>query len=115
MVSFDWTVDCRMEHCWETKNHLCPQEDMQQENFDDHNYFGVHRVDGGWVYREWAPHAHQVFLTGEFNEWHGTSHPMMPLGNGAWVLFLAGEDALWEGCKVKTIVETASLCVREER
>lgn len=70
-----------------------------------HEYFGIHPTEGGWVCREWAPDAHQVYLTGDFNGWKKTEHPMMRLGNGCWVLYLPGENALWEGCRVKTVVE----------
>ena len=35
-----------------------------------HNYFGLHRMeDGGWIFREWAPHATSMWLVGDFNGW----------------------------------------------
>ncbi len=35
-----------------------------------HNYFGLHRKPGGgWVFREWAPHATSMWLVGDFNGW----------------------------------------------
>ena len=34
-----------------------------------HEYFGLHRDSGGWVLREWAPNAEQIFLVGDFNGW----------------------------------------------
>ncbi len=71
----------------------------------DRSYYGFHRVHDGWVYREWMPQAHEIFLAGEFNGWDWTSHPMFDLGNGSWVLFFPGKDALWEGCKVKLLVD----------
>ncbi len=70
-----------------------------------HQYYGIHHADGGWVYREWAPNAHQLYLMGEFNGWNPTSHPLKRLENGNWELYLQGDDALWEGCKVKTVVD----------
>ncbi len=70
-----------------------------------HRYYGFHHVDGGWYYREWAPNACQLYLKGEFNNWNPTSHPLKKLGNGDWELYLAGDDALWDGCKVKTVVD----------
>ena len=27
-------------------------------------YFGLHRTDDGWVFREWAPNATQIFIVG---------------------------------------------------
>ena len=32
-------------------------------------YFGLHRTDNGWIFREWAPHATRIVLVGTFNNW----------------------------------------------
>ena len=98
-------IDLRMFLYRATKNRLLPQGGTLNEFANAHNYFGFHRVEGGWVYREWAPSAYQLYLTGDFNGWNQTSHPLKKLGNGNWELFLEGEDALWDGCKVKTVVD----------
>ena len=35
-----------------------------------HLYFGLHRTArGGWVFREWAPNATEIYLIGDFNNW----------------------------------------------
>ncbi len=34
-----------------------------------HEYFGLHRRDGAWVLREWAPHATAITLIGPFTDW----------------------------------------------
>ena len=34
-----------------------------------HKYFGLHRVRGGWVFREWAPNATGICLVGDFSDW----------------------------------------------
>ena len=34
-----------------------------------HEYFGFHRTHNGWVYREWAPAADAVYLTGDMVDW----------------------------------------------
>ncbi|MYM12460.1 alpha amylase C-terminal domain-containing protein [Muribaculum intestinale] len=34
-----------------------------------YNYFGLHRTDSGWVFREWAPHATSINLIGDFSKW----------------------------------------------
>ncbi|MBR6027855.1 MAG: alpha amylase C-terminal domain-containing protein [Clostridia bacterium] len=68
-----------------------------------HAWFGFHQTDEGWVYREWAPAADQVYLTGDFNSWHWIDHPLTRLDNGCWELKLPA-DTLREGSKVMTIV-----------
>ena len=34
-----------------------------------HEYYGLHRVKGGWVFREWAPNATSMWLVGDFSGW----------------------------------------------
>ncbi len=69
-----------------------------------HRYFGFHRTADGWVYREWAPAADGLSLTGDFNDWNTESHPLTRLENGVFELTLEGKDALQAGQKVQAIV-----------
>ncbi|MDX9799825.1 MAG: alpha-amylase family glycosyl hydrolase [Spirochaetia bacterium] len=34
-----------------------------------HLYYGVHKTDEGWVVREWAPNASEIYLISELSEW----------------------------------------------
>lgn len=34
-----------------------------------HEFYGLHRMAGGWVFREWAPNATQIWLVGDFSAW----------------------------------------------
>ncbi len=102
---FAGDIELRMQLYRQTKERLLSNGGSLLDFANAHEYFGIHRVNGGWVYREWAPNAHALYLTGEFNGWNWTSHPLTPIGEGNWELFLPGENALWEGCKVKTIVD----------
>lgn len=34
-----------------------------------YEYFGLHKVRGGWVFRECAPNATDIYLVGDFNDW----------------------------------------------
>ena len=36
---------------------------------DGHLYFGLHKLAKGWVFREWAPNATDIYLIGDFNNW----------------------------------------------
>ncbi len=49
-------------------------------NYHAWEYLGVHRTDGGFVARVWAPNAHRVFLVGDFNAWQET-HPMLRISD----------------------------------
>ena len=70
-----------------------------------HKYFGFHPVEGGWVYREWAPGADQLYLAGDFNNWSWTSTPLsrLPGPGGVWELTLPA-GTIGPGSRVVTIV-----------
>ena len=105
LLPFSGDIDLRMHLYHSTKDRLLANGSTLNDFANAHEYFGIHHVEGGWVYREWAPNAHQLYLTGDFNNWNQTEYPMKRLENGIWELFLEGEKTLWEGCKVKTIVD----------
>ena len=105
LKSFAGDIDLRMFLYRATKNRLLAKDQTLNDFANAHEYFGFHHVSGGWYYREWAPSAYQLYLTGDFNGWDPTSHPLKRLENGNWELYLEGDDALWDGCEVKTVVD----------
>ncbi len=34
-----------------------------------HEYYGLHQTSDGWVFREWAPNASEIWLVGDFTGW----------------------------------------------
>ncbi len=98
-------IDLRMNLYKQTKDRLLQGKMTLKEFANGHNYFGFHHIKDGWVYREWAPNADMLYLTGDFNDWHWLDNPMTRLDDGVWELKLDGDNALWDGCKVKTIVD----------
>ena len=102
---FAGDIDLRMANYHNTKNRLLSNGLTLNDFANAHEYFGTHHIKGGWIYREWAPSAFQLYLMGDFNGWNPTQYPMERLENGVWELFLEGENALWDGCKVKTVVD----------
>ena len=105
LKDFAGDIDLRMELYAATKKRLLGENQTLDSFANGHHYYGIHHVPGGWVYREWAPNAYQLYLEGEFNNWNQTSHPLTKLPNGNWELKLNGDDALWDGCMVKTVVD----------
>ena len=52
-------------------------------------YYGLHRTNEGWGFREWAPNATAIYLLGEFNDWR--KHPdyvLTKVGDGNWEIKL---------------------------
>lgn len=74
-----------------------------------HNFYGIHfeAWRKGWVYREWAPAAKQLYFFGDFNGWNRSSHPMKKSPRGDWEIFLPYaqyKDLFTHGSKVKVHV-----------
>ena len=105
LMPFYGDIELRMNLYRQTKERILRPGQKLESFATAHDYYGIHRVPGGWIYREWAPNAYQLYLTGDFNGWNPTSHPLRKLEGGNWELFLSGANALWEGCKVKTVVD----------
>lgn len=50
-----------------------------------HLWFGLHRTAEGWVFREWAPNATEIFLIGTFNQWKRMeSYRLKKHSGGVW-------------------------------
>ena len=101
---FEKDFDLRMENYNKKKNELLAEHKSLSQFANGHNYFGFHRADGGWYYREWAPAAEKVYLTGDFCNWERYAYPMEKLENGVFQLFLPGKDALKDGDTVMAVV-----------
>ena len=42
-----------------------------------HFYYGLHRDNDSWIFREWAPNANNIFIIGVFNSWKEKAEYMM--------------------------------------
>ena len=104
LLPFEADINQRMENYRRKRKELVGEMGSLLDFANGHQYFGFHRTDTGWVYREWAPAAQEVYLTGDMNDWRWLDWRMTPLGNGVFELILKGRDTLYDGCRVKTIV-----------
>jgi len=69
-----------------------------------HIYFGLHRTENGWTFREWAPNATQVYLTGDFSEWKPLpEYRLKGIDNGVWEITLP-DDLLSHGDLYKLLI-----------
>ncbi len=76
-----------------------------------YEYMGINFIpsENCWVYREWAPAAHGLFLTGDFNSWNLYSHPLQRKENGIWEIKINAEfyePVFTHGSKVKVLVKS---------
>ena len=67
-------------------------------------YFGLHRTDKGWTFREWAPNATHIYMVGTFNNWEEKEeYSLKRLQNGNWEINLPA-NAIRHGDLYKLIV-----------
>ncbi len=69
-----------------------------------YKYFGIHPTDNGWVYREWAPSAEDMYFTGDFCSWDLYKHKMTRLDGGVFEIHLDGKSTLKIGERVQTVI-----------
>ena len=88
-------------------------------------YFGLHRTESGWVFREWAPNATQIFLIGTFNGWkEEKKFSLKRKNNGNWELKLPADvlkhgdlyklKVYWEGGCGERIPAWATRVVQDD-
>ena len=87
-----------------TLERLRPEGGSLADFATGHLYFGFHKTEDGWYYREWAPGADKLFLTGDFCNWDRYAYPMEKKENGVFELFLPGADRLKTGMRVMAVV-----------
>ena len=101
---FSEDLDLRMKLYENTKKSLLGKDSSLKDFANGYEYFGFHKVKNGWVYREWAPAADEMYLTGDFNGWDTYSTPFKKLENGVFEVVLTGDNTLQIGQKVQAIV-----------
>ena len=104
LKDFKSDIEMRMENYKRKRKELLGRRRKIGNFANGHHYFGFHRTRTGWVYREWAPGAEAMYLTGDFNQWDDVACPMNRLENGVFEVELEGKNALIPGQKVQVIV-----------
>ena len=88
-------------------------------------YFGLHKMEDGWVLREWAPNAIDIFVVGDFNGWKESARYAMRRirGTGNWELKIKNKSfrhgslfkliVHWEGGQGERIPAWATRVVQD--
>jgi 1,4-alpha-glucan branching enzyme len=92
-----------------------------------HYYYGLHRNNESWIFREWAPNAKNIFVIGVFTDWKEKNEFMMKRINslGDWEIILSrgilkhGDlyklSVHWDGGKGDRIPSYANRVVQDEK
>ena len=122
---FRSAIEGRHEDALRKERELTGGESTLNDFANGHHFFGLHRTADGWIFREWAPNATDIFLIGTFNNW--TQSDAFRLGrrdNGVWEISLPA-DAIhhgdlyklhiyWEGGNGERIPSYATRVVQDE-
>jgi len=83
---YQQSIDSRHEKILADKKKLFGAGKVS-EGVTNHLYYGLHKTDEGYVFREWAPSATRIYLIGDFNNWKRTvAYALQPCGSGNWEL-----------------------------
>ncbi len=104
LAPFEKDFDLRAERFQSKKKELLKNAATLSDFANGHLFYGFHQADGGWYYREWAPAAEEMYLTGDFNNWDARSHKLEKKENGVFEIFIPGTDALKTGDRVQAVV-----------
>lgn len=88
-------------------------------------YFGLHKTNNSWIFREWAPNATAIYMVGTFNGWQKDDEfKLERKDNGEWSIELAldkikHEDLFkliicWDGGEDERIPAWATRVVQDD-
>lgn len=61
----------RAYRLYEREEHLTKYSTQSLADFaSGHEYFGIHKKENNWIFREWAPNANKIFIVGTFSNWN---------------------------------------------
>ena len=105
---FKGAIDARHDRIIAVRDAIRGDHGKLYDAVNNHLYYGLHKEGAFWAFREWAPNANRIYVTGDFNNWRKSpDFEMKPVGGGNWEL-LVPEDAIHHGDKFKWFVEWPS-------
>ncbi|MBO4392456.1 MAG: alpha amylase C-terminal domain-containing protein [Clostridia bacterium] len=104
LLPYKKDINLRMESYTRKKNEILSFNPSLSDFANGHEYFGFHKTENGWYYREWAPAADEVYLTGDMVSWRRFDLKLEKKDGGVFEIFLPGTDSLYDGCRVKAII-----------
>ena len=117
-------IDARNEAIKFRRASLCPEGGTLSDCANNHLYYGLHRCEDCWTFREYAPNASAIYLIGDFNNWKKIpAWALTPVGGGNWEIKLPlpmishGQNyklyMCWVGGGAERIPSYATRCVQD--
>lgn len=90
---YNSTIERRYQLAVSKEKELTNKEGTLSDFADGYLYFGLHKTKKGWVIREWAPNATDIYLIGNFSDWKEKSqYRFSKLKSGIWELHLKADE-----------------------
>lgn len=92
---FENAISGRHDHAlWKLDELTCKGKKKLSDFATGYLYFGLHKTEKGWVFREWAPNATDIYLVGDFNGWkEQAKYRLKPIkDSGNWEVRLNEND-----------------------
>jgi 1,4-alpha-glucan branching enzyme len=89
---FTHVIDKRIAKCLLKEKQLTGNKSLSDFAIG-HHYYGLHRDHDRWIFREWAPNATAIFITGIFSGWKEKERFLLQRINtyGDWEIILPSE------------------------
>jgi 1,4-alpha-glucan branching enzyme len=69
LTPYSGAIEGRHDHALWRESQLTGGKMTLKDFASGYLYYGLQRTDSGWVFREWAPNATDIFLIGDFSGW----------------------------------------------
>ena len=69
LTPYSGAIEGRHDHALWRESQLTGGKMSLKDFASGYLYYGLQRTEGGWVFREWAPNATDIYLIGDFSGW----------------------------------------------
>lgn len=90
---FKEVINRRLEKTKSKINDFTKSESSLTKSVNAHIYYGLHKNNKNWIFREWAPNANSIYLIGEFSNWKPLEkYKLNKLDNGNWEISILEKE-----------------------
>ena len=119
------TIENRIRKCISKEKELTGKISLL-EFACGHHYYGLHKTSDQWIFREWAPNATSIYITGTFTGWKEQSEYRLKKLNidGDWEITMPADtlnhgdlyklSVHWENGKGERIPSYANRVIQDD-
>ncbi|MCL2682779.1 MAG: alpha-amylase family glycosyl hydrolase [Bacteroidales bacterium] len=102
---YEHVIQNRLQHTLVKAFDFTQGKKKLSDCFNGYLYYGLHETKAGWVFREWAPNATNIWLVGDFSNWQQKDEfQLNRIENGNWEIQLP-KNAVKHGDLYKLHIE----------